>query len=121
MEIWDYSTDSDFLTNIEELDSTNSSPERSMLAAMLHRAIADLKDSDVKIRQDAQYWFNAKSSNRIYGTFLYICEQLDIENPTTFKKKVFKLIKNKTLRATVINRTNGKVRNNSRRMLRRPY
>ena len=62
---------------------------RSLLAAVLYRAVADLINPKKKIRVSAREWFFAESAEWDFLSFENICNELDI-SPEAFKIKLTK-------------------------------
>jgi hypothetical protein len=61
-------------------------PEKRLLAAVLHRAYADLLSGDGEIQQGALSWILEEDPSEDYLTFSFICEALDIDSESVKKK-----------------------------------
>jgi len=97
-----FSEDEDYVEKI--------TPEKCLLVAILQRAIGDLQDKNKKFREDAVYWFRYNGQEEIWGSYLYICYRLNIEDPIFFKKQIFKICKENK---------NGKISDKAGRLSRR--
>jgi len=80
--------------------SVTFTPEKSLLLAILQRAIVDLLDKDPKIREEVFEWFTAPFTDS-YGTYYHICLHLDFE-PTSLRTEVLKTAQRKYLKPTSI-------------------
>jgi hypothetical protein len=71
----------DYLLKIGlSMESYSSSPQRSLLVAVLVRAIKDcLSDEDPEARDDAKKWFESKQRETLRFCFLDICDELQIK------------------------------------------
>jgi hypothetical protein len=77
--------DSDsYLSCPYEFDNLYPIGEKALLAAILYRALADLTLDDKKLSWEAWKWFKLGGRGR-YGSFLYICDHLELE-PAQFRK-----------------------------------
>jgi hypothetical protein len=61
-------------------------PEKRLLAAVLHRAYADLLSGDGEVQQGALAWILEEDPSEYHLTFSFICEALDIDSEGVKRK-----------------------------------
>jgi hypothetical protein len=100
MDTYMFNLNSDYLTDISVEVEDNISrylPERSLLRAILYRAVLDLTDRDVKIRSDAVFWFLLNESTE-WGSYLHVCSVIGIEDIAGLRDGIFRSLENKILK-----------------------
>lgn len=113
-EIMQYQIDeSSSFSNLQKELINSSSPEHSLLGAIVFRALQDLSCTDRDIRRNAKIYFTKKFKITHWGDFAYCCHILDIQNVEAFinfaKQTTPKLMHNRFGRIDVYNKDGKRV------------
>lgn len=113
-EIMNYQIDeSSSFSNLQKELINSSSPEHSLLGAIVFRALQDLSCTDRDIRRNAKIYFTKEFKITHWGDFAYCCHILDIRNHGAFiafaKQVTCKLMHNRFGRIDVYNKEGKRV------------
>lgn len=93
--------ESDILDLLPLGDSSKlQTPEKSLLLALLQRAMIDLLDKDPKVREEVFDWFTAPHADN-WGTYYHVCIHLEFE-PVRLRERILKLAQKNYLKPTSI-------------------